>query len=98
LELFHKIPGNLSLSYSTFHNLVFGITPFILNNRYPNIKELIKTNGIDRIVLESDSPFIPCRPNQLPNPYVINFVGAEISELIQIPIEKIFAVTFDKQK
>jgi TatD DNase family protein len=78
-----------------FTNLVFGITPFILNNRYPNIKEVIKTNGIDKMVLESDSPFIPCRPNQLPNPYVINFVGAEISELIQIPIEKIFAVTFD---
>lgn len=78
-----------------FTNLAFGITPFILNNRYPNIKELIKTNGIDKIVLEYDSPFIPFIPNQLPNPYVINFVGAEISELIQIPIEKIFAMTFD---
>ena len=78
-----------------FTNLVFCITPFILNNRYRSINELIKTNGIDKIVLESDSPFITCRPNQLSNPYVINFVGTEISELIQIPIEKVFAVTFD---
>jgi Tat protein secretion system quality control protein TatD with DNase activity len=69
--------------------LYFGITPFILNNRYPNIKEMIKTNGIDKIVLESDSPFIPCRPNQLPNSYVINLVAAEISEMIQIPIANV---------
>ena len=34
-----------------FTNLVFGITPFILNNRYPSIKELIKTNGMDKISL-----------------------------------------------
>jgi len=50
---------------------------------------MIKTNGIDKIVLESDSFFIPCRPNQLPNPYVINFVAAEISEMIQIPIANV---------
>ena len=50
---------------------------------------MIKTNGIDKIVLESDSPFIPCRPNQLPNSYVINLVAAEISEMIQIPIANV---------
>jgi Tat protein secretion system quality control protein TatD with DNase activity len=90
LALFHRIPGNLiSQLQHISQTLFFGITPFILNNRYPNIKEMIKTNGIDKMVLESDSPFIPCRPNQLLNPYVINLVAAEISEMIQIPIANV---------
>ncbi|CAC5416492.1 tatD [Mytilus coruscus] len=77
-----------------FINLVFGITPFIFGNRYPNIREIIKENGIDRLVLESDAPYIQNKENQIPNPYIVNFVAEEISKLLNIPVEQVFEITF----
>ncbi|CAG2185742.1 tatD [Mytilus edulis] len=81
-----------------FVNLVFGITPFIFGNRYPNIREIIKENGIDRLVLESDAPYIKYKENQIPNPYIVNFVAEEISKLLNIPVEQVFETTFSKTK
>jgi len=77
-----------------FPNLVFGVTPFIFGTRYPNITEFIKKNRINRLVLETDSPYINYKENQIPNPYVINFIAEEISKLLNIPIEQIFSATY----
>ncbi|CAC5398294.1 tatD [Mytilus coruscus] len=77
-----------------FINLVFGITPFNFGNRYPNIRDIIKENGIDRLVLESDAPYIQYKENQIQNPYIVNFVAEEISKLLNISVEQVFEITF----
>lgn len=77
-----------------FTNLVFGVTPFIFSTRYPNIRGFIKKNGINRLVLKTESPYINYKENKIPNPYVINFIAEKISKLLNIPIEQIFSATF----
>lgn len=44
--------------------------------------------------METDSPYMNYKENQIPNPYVINFIAEEISKLLNIPIEQIFSATF----
>jgi len=78
-----------------FCNIVFGITPFIFGNQYPGLKEFVKTNGIDHLVLESDAPYIKFRNYELTTPYVVNFVAEEIAKLLDIPIEQVFATTYE---
>jgi len=78
-----------------FSNIVFGITPFIFGNQYPGLKEFVKTNGIDHLVLESDAPYIKFRNHELTTPYVVNFVAEEIAKLLDIPIEQVFATTYE---
>jgi Tat protein secretion system quality control protein TatD with DNase activity len=70
------------------------VTPFIFSTRYPNIRGFIKKNGINRLVLKTESPYINYKENKIPNPYVINFIAEKISKLLNIPIEQIFSATF----
>jgi len=77
---------------SRFTNIIFGITPFIFTNQYPEITQFISKNGLDQLVLESDAPFIKYmgRPG---TPYVVNFVANKIAELLNVPFEKVVEVT-----
>ncbi|CAC5411556.1 tatD [Mytilus coruscus] len=77
---------------SHFSNIVFGVTPFIFTDKYPSIKQFICNKGINRIVLESDAPYIRYK-EQLANPYTVIFVAHIISKLLLIPVEEILATT-----
>ncbi|CAC5409903.1 tatD [Mytilus coruscus] len=77
---------------SHFSNIVFGVTPFIFTDKYPSIKQFICNKGINRIVLESDAPYIRYK-EQLANPYTVIFVAHEISKLLLIPVEEVLATT-----
>lgn len=54
----------------------------------------MKENGIVRLVLESDYPYIQCRETQIPNPYIVRFVAEQISKLLNISVKKVFEITF----
>ena len=73
-----------------FANVVFGITPFIFSNRYQDIQNLI--NGLNHLVLESDSPFIRYRGNST-TPYVINWVAEDISRILSVSFEEVVTAT-----
>lgn len=75
-----------------FTNAVFGITPFIFSNRYPDISKFVRRNGLNHLVLESDSPFIRYRGNST-TPYVINYVAEEISRILSVLFEEVVTVT-----
>ncbi|CAG2221428.1 tatD [Mytilus edulis] len=77
---------------SHFSDIVFGVTPFIFTNKYPTIKQFICNKGIDRIVLESDAPYIRYK-EEIANPYTVIFVAHEISKLLLIPVEEVLATT-----
>ncbi|XP_063446962.1 putative deoxyribonuclease TATDN2 [Mytilus trossulus] len=68
-----------SAAVSQFSNIVFGITPFILKDRYSNIVEIVKTFGITRLVLESDAPYIPLHSHTIGNPYSVHAKKRESS-------------------
>ncbi|CAG2227663.1 tatD [Mytilus edulis] len=87
-----------SAAVSQFSNIVFGITPFILKDRYSNIVEIVKTFGITRVVLESDAPYIPLHSHTIGNPYSVHAVALKISELLQQPIEDVFKITTENSK
>ncbi|CAC5404212.1 tatD [Mytilus coruscus] len=87
-----------SAAVSQFSNIVFGITPFILKDRYSNIVEIVKTFGITRVVLESDAPYIPLHSHTIGNPYSVHAVALKISELLQQPIEDVFRITTENSK
>ncbi|CAC5400386.1 tatD [Mytilus coruscus] len=87
-----------SAAVSQFPNIVFGITPFILKDRYSSIVEIVKTFGITHLVLESDAPYIPLHSHTFGNPYSVNAVAQKISKLLQQPIEEVFRITTENSK
>ena len=92
----HCFLGN-SAAYTSavrkFTNIVFGITPFIFHNRKKStISELLAHHGIDKIVLESDAPYISTE-QQEGSPYQVYHVASEVSRVLQIPIEEVLKVS-----
>ncbi|CAG2208693.1 tatD [Mytilus edulis] len=81
---------------SHFSDIVFGVTPFIFTNKYPTIKQFICNKGIDRIVLESDAPYIRYK-EEIANPYTVIFVAHEIAKLLLIPVEVLATTTKNSQ-
>ncbi|XP_063415901.1 putative deoxyribonuclease TATDN2 [Mytilus trossulus] len=78
---------------SHFWDIVFGVTSFIFTNKYPTIKQFICNKGIDRIVLESDAPYIRYK-EEIANTVI--FVAHEIAKLLLIPVEEVLATTTKK--
>lgn len=70
-----------SITYH-FYNIVFGVTLFLLSDRYPNIRQVIQTFAMDKIVLESDALYIPLPPKSQErrsgNTFLVHFVAKKI--------------------
>ena len=96
----HCFTGSVELYKSAvdkFSNIVFGITPFVFSEKYPNIHDIIHNFGVTNLVLESDAPYIPFKSTP-GNPYLVHFVAEEISKICCIPVESVFKTTTENCK
>lgn len=75
-----------------FTNIVFGITPFIFIRSNVQLKDFIINNGLQHLVLESDSPVIKYRGTR-GDPFVVNFVAQRIASLLQLSLDEVCRVT-----
>lgn len=92
----HCFTGSIDVYLSAtekFDNMVFGITPFLLKKRYPSMRKIVQCFGLEKLVLESDAPYIPLPKTSISNPYVIHPTAKEISEICGIPVENVFSKT-----
>ena len=92
----HCFLGNFTVYTSAlqhFSNILFGITPFIFHGtRRSAILELLATHGTNKIILESDAPYISI-DQQEGSPYQVFRVADEISRRAQVPIEEVLKVS-----
>lgn len=92
----HCFTGSLDIYLSAtekFENIYFGITPFILKTRYPAMKKIVQIFGLERLLLESDAPYIPLPSTDISNPFVVHPVAREISEICCVPVQEVFNKT-----
>lgn len=62
-----------------------------------NLKEALKAVPLDRLLIETDSPYLTPVPfrGKRNSPEYVRFVAMEASKLLQIPYEEICKITYD---
>jgi TatD DNase family protein len=94
--IFHCFTGNLTqatkvIEYGGFKLGIGGVVTF----KNSGLEEVLKQVDINHLVLETDSPYlapVPFRGKRNESSYIIN-VAEKLSDIYQIPIEKIAEIT-----
>ncbi|HRP60587.1 MAG TPA: TatD family hydrolase [Vicingus sp.] len=94
--IFHCFTGNLEqankvIEYGGFKLGIGGVVTF----KNSGLEEVLKNIAITNLVLETDSPYlapVPYRGKRNESSYIVN-VAEKLSDIYQIPIEKIAEIT-----
>jgi TatD DNase family protein len=94
--IFHCFTGNLEqakkiIAYGGFKLGIGGVVTF----KNSGLEEVLKNIAITNLVLETDSPYlapVPYRGKRNESSYIVN-VAEKLSDIYQIPIEKIAEIT-----
>jgi TatD DNase family protein len=76
-------------------NTLFGIGGVLTFKNSNTLKEVVNNLDLSSFVLETDSPYLSPEPfrGQENEPYNVNIVAKKISELKDIPLEKVTEIT-----
>lgn len=73
-----------------------GFNGIITFNTAEAVRDIVRMCPLDRILLETDSPFltpVPYRGREN-NPYFLPFVAEKVAEIKELPIEEVLKVTY----
>jgi len=94
--VFHSFNGDPQImDFALINHFYLGIGGPITFQNAANLRSIVKNIPVDRLLIETDSPFLtphPCR-GQRNEPANVYFVAEKLSELMEIPIEKIIEQT-----
>ena len=78
------------------HGFYLGFNGIITFNSAENVREIVKMCPLERIILETDSPFltpVPYRGRENA-PFYLPFVAEKIAEIKEVPLEDVLKVTY----
>jgi len=73
------------------YGFVLGIGGTITYPKNSILREVVKTVGIEHIILETDTPFLPPQPfrGQKNHPRAIAFIAQYLAELLELPFDRV---------
>lgn len=94
--IIHCYSYSLEMAYNYIQlGAIFGIGGVLTFKNSNKLKEIVEKLDMSKFVLETDSPYLAPEPlrGTKNEPYNIYYVAKKISELKQIPLEKVFEIT-----
>ncbi len=95
-KVLHCYSGSLEMAKEFIKiNTLFGIGGVLTFKNSITLKEVVNNLDLSNFVLETDSPYLSPEPfrGQENEPYNVNIVAKKISELKDIPLEKVTEIT-----
>lgn len=92
LGVFHGFEGDFSSAIKVkAMKMMIGIGGPVTYKNARIKQELVRKNGLENLVLETDSPFLSPHPfrGQVNEPYRIPVISQKIADLLELPVEKI---------
>ena len=81
-------------------NMYFGISGPVTFKNAANLKELVKYIPMDRLLIETDSPYLTPVPyrGKRNSPSYVKYVAQELSQLKEIDFDELCNTTFQNAK
>lgn len=96
----HCYPGSYETAHEIEKNYYFGVGGVLTFKNSKKTVEFVKKIPLERIVIETDSPYLTPEPNRgkRNNPVYVEFVARKIAEIKEITLEEVVAATNENAK